>query len=77
MIVSLTQMAPGQSGIVISLKGGHGMARRLATMGLRRGVAVTKTASQPFRGPVSVQVGNTEIALGFGLARRVMVEVPG
>ena len=77
MIVSLAEMAPGQTGIVISLEGGRGMMRRLAVMGLRRGVAVTKTSSQPFRGPVSVEVGNTEIALGFGLARRVMVEVPG
>jgi len=77
VIVSLAEMAPGQTGIVISLEGGHGMMRRLAVMGLRRGVAVTKTSSQPFRGPVSVEVGNTEIALGFGLARRVMVEVPG
>jgi len=77
VIVSLAEMAAGQTGIVMSLEGGHGMVRRLAAMGIRRGVAVTKTSSQPFRGPVSVQVGNTEVAMGFGLARRVMVEVPG
>ena len=77
MIVSLAEMAPGQTGMVVSLEGGHGMMRRLAAMGLHRGAAVTKTSSQPFRGPISVQVGNTEVALGFGLARRVMVEVPG
>ena len=70
-------MAPGQTGMVVSLEGGHGMMRRIAAMGLHRGAAVTKTSSQPFRGPISVQVGNTEVALGFGLARRVMVEVPG
>ena len=77
MIVSLAEMAPGQTGIVISLEGGWGMVRRLAAMGLHRGAAVTKTSTQPFRGPISVQVGNTEVALGFGLARRVMVELPG
>ena len=77
MIVSLAEMAPGQTGMVVSLEGGHGMMRRLAAMGLHRGAAVTKTSTQPFRGPISVQVGNTEVAMGFGLARRVMVEVPG
>jgi len=77
VIVSLAELASGQTGIVISLEGGRGMMRRLAAMGLYRGAAITKTSSQPFRGPVSVQVGNTEVALGFGLARRVMVEVPG
>jgi len=53
------------------------MTRRLEAMGVRRGAAVTKTSSQPFRGPISVAVGNTQVAMGFGLARRVMVEVPG
>ncbi len=77
MIVSLTEMAPGQSGIVASLKGGWGMVRRMQAMGIRPGVPITKTTSQPFRGPISVQVGNTQVALGFGLARRIMVEVPG
>ena len=77
MIVSLAEMAPGQTGMVVSLEGGHGMMRRLAAMGLHRGAAVTKTSTQPFRGPIGVQVGNTEVAMGFGLARRVMVEVPG
>jgi len=77
LIVSLAEMAPGQTGMVVSLEGGHGRMRRLAAMGLHRGAAVTKTSTQPFRGPISVQVGNTEVAMGFGLARRVMVEVPG
>ncbi len=77
MIVSLTELAPGQSGIVASLNGGWGMVRRMQAMGIRPGVPIIKTTSQPFRGPVSVQVGNTEVALGFGLARRIMVEVPG
>ena len=77
VIVSLAEMAPGQTGMVVSLEGGHGMMRRLAAMGLHRGAAVIKTSSQPLRGPISVQVGNTEVAMGFGLARRVMVEVPG
>ena len=77
MIIPLTQMAPGQSGIVVSLEGGWGMVRRMQAMGIRPGVPITKVTVQPFRGPVSIQVGATEVALGMGLARRIMVEVPG
>ena len=76
MIVSLTEMAPGQTGIVLQLNGGWGMVRRMQAMGIRPGVPITKVTVQPFRGPVSIQVGNTEIALGAGLARRILVEVP-
>lgn len=76
MVVSLTQMAPGQSGIVASLEGGRGIVRRMQAMGIRPGVPITKLTVQPFRGPVSIAVGATEVALGAGLARRIMVEVP-
>ena len=70
-------MRPGQTGIVVDLTGGHGMVRRMQAMGLRPGVPITKLGVQPFRGPVSLQVGHTEVALGFGIARRIMVEVAG
>ncbi len=53
------------------------MVRRMQAMGIRPGVRITKVTVQPFRGPVSIEVGATEVALGMGLARRIMVEVPG
>ena len=53
------------------------MVRRMEAMGIRPGVALTKLTAQPFRGPVSLQVGGTQVAVGYGLACRIMVEVPG
>lgn len=77
MIVSVAQMPAGQSGIVVSISGGRGLVHRMQSLGVRVGVPITKVTGQPLRGPVSIQIGNTELALGFGMARRVMVEVPG
>ncbi len=77
MIVSLAEMRPGQTGIVVELSGGHGMTRRMQAMGIRPGVPITKLSTQLFRGPISLQVGATQVAVGYGLARRIMVEVPG
>ncbi len=77
MIISAAEMRPGQTGIVVELSGGHGMVRRMQAMGLRPGVSVTKLSAQPFRGPVSLQVGSMQVAVGYGLARRIMVEVAG
>jgi len=51
------------------------MTCRLSVMGIRVGVTVTKITSQLMRGPVSVQVGGTQLAIGYGMARRIIVEV--
>ncbi len=68
-------MRPGQTGTVVDLAGGRGMVRRMQAMGIRPGVPITRLSGQPFRGPVSLQVGATQVAVGYGLARRIMVEV--
>ncbi len=73
--VTLAQMKPKQSGLVVSIEAGRGMTERLRDMGLRPGVMVTKTSGQPLRGPVTLRLGSTEIAVGHRLAQRIWVEV--
>ena len=77
MVVPLTEMAAGQSGMVGAVEGGRGFVRRMEAMGIRAGVSLTKISGQPFRGPVSIRVGQTTVALGAGMARRIMVDIPG
>ena len=36
---------------------------------------VTKISSMLFRGPVTLRVGNAQVAIGFGMANRIIVEV--
>ena len=74
-IVPTTQMRQGETGVVADLQGGHGMIGRLESMGIIRGARVTKVGAQPLRGPVMLRAGRTQIAVGFGLAQRIMVEV--
>lgn len=73
--ISLTQLRRGQSGRVIQIIGGFGMTRRLSALGIRSGKRITKVSAMFMRGPVTVRVGGTEIALGFGMASRIVVEV--
>jgi len=77
LVISAAEMGPGQTGIVVNLAGGRGMVRRMQAMGIHPGVPISRLSAQPFRGPVSLQVGATQVAVGFGLARRIMVEVAG
>jgi len=72
--LTLARMQTGQNGIVVEVLGGGGMARRLGTLGIRPGQRLTKVGSMLMRGPVTVQVGNARVAVGFGMANRVVME---
>jgi ferrous iron transport protein A len=73
--IDLTRMKAGESGTVVAVHGGYGMVTRLEAIGIRPEVVVTKISSQIMHGPVTVRVGNTQIAIGFGMARRVIVSI--
>ncbi len=73
--LALTQMLAGQTGTLVAVLGGHGLIRRLEAMGLRPGKKVTKISSTFLRGPVTFKVDHTQVAVGFGLAQKIVVEV--
>jgi len=74
--IPLSQIEAGQSGRVVQIQGGHGMIDRLSALGIRPGKKVTKVSSMFMRGPVTIQIGSAQIAIGFGMAKRIIVE-PG
>ena len=76
-IVTLRQMQSRQSGKVVQIQGGFGLVNRLSALGIRPGKRITKVSSMLMRGPVTIQVGNTQVALGFGMANKIIVELEG
>jgi ferrous iron transport protein A len=73
--ISLAQMRAGQSGRIVKIDGGHGLVRRLEALGIKEGKEIKKISEQWMRGPVLLQYGNTQVALGFGMASKVMVQI--
>jgi len=73
--MTLARMQSGQSGIVVQIQGGHGLINRLSVLGIRPGKRVTKVSAMFMRGPVTVQVDRAQIAIGFGMASRIIVEL--
>ena len=68
----LTMAVPGERVTVAGLRAGPGMQQHLTSMGLRPGEEILVINSgQP--GPFLVAVGPSRVALGHGLAHRVMV----
>jgi len=83
----LTKLSKGESGYVTAIVSGRsgkdhgrrglvwGFEKRLADMGLTPGIAVTLVRTAPFHGPVEILVRGSRLALGRGMAQRVIVEV--
>jgi len=74
--MTLTQMRSGQSGRVVQIHGGQGLVNRLGVLGIRPGRKITKVSAMLMQGPVTIEVDRTQVAIGFGMARRIIVE-PG
>jgi len=72
--LDLTRLQEGESGVVMDIQGGYGLTRRLESLGIRVGKKVTKISSQLIHGPVTIQIDNSQVAIGFGMAKKILVE---
>jgi ferrous iron transport protein A len=74
-MVTLNDLPVGKEGIVMVVNGGHGLVQKLDAMGIRVGKELIKVSRQWMKGPVIIRSGNTEIAIGNGMAKRIMVNI--
>ncbi len=72
---SLIDMEAGEEAIVAQVLGGHGVHRRLESLGVRVGKRIGKVSAMLMRGPVVVEIDNSRVAIGHGMASKIMVEV--
>lgn len=61
--VPLSQLAPGQKGVIALVEGPEGLRQRLAALGFRAGRAIVVLRRASFRGPLHVRLGTTDVAL--------------
>lgn len=74
-MVSLNDMPAGKTGIIKSINGGFNLIRKLEKMGFRVGTEITKISGQWMKGPVIMRSGNSEIAIGYGMAQKIMIKM--
>jgi len=72
--IPLTSLREGERAIILSARGGYGLVRRLAEMGLTPGTEIRLLRKGAFRGPVEIEVRSVSLALGYGVASRVFVK---
>ena len=68
-------MKTGESGVVREIEGGFWAAKRIQQMGIRVGKKIKKERGHLRKGPQSVVVDNFRIAIGFGMAEKISIEV--
>ena len=73
--VDLTQLKPDQTGTIVELCGGQGFIKRICALGIKEGKEIQKVSSQVWQGPITVKVGSFQAAIGFGMAKKIIVEV--
>ncbi|HLV10386.1 MAG TPA: FeoA family protein [Halanaerobiales bacterium] len=71
---SLNQLRIGEKGEIIELMGGYGVKKRLNALGIREGKEVTKISSSFLKGPVTIQAGQSRIAIGYGMAEKILIK---
>ena len=72
---TLARMRSGQTGTVAQIAGGQHLTQRLQALGIRPGKSITKLSAMFGHGPVTVQVDSMQIAIGFGMAGKILVEL--
>jgi ferrous iron transport protein A len=73
---NLTRIAAGEKATIVAVRAGWGMQRRLADMGMTPGTEIRMVNSgRP--GPVVLDVRGSKLALGQGVAAKIIVRPEG
>jgi ferrous iron transport protein A len=69
----LTDIKENELSVIHEIKGEHA-SKKLEALGLRPGGKITKISSHFWKGPVTIRSGRMKIAIGHGLADKIIVE---
>ena len=72
--LSLIDVKQGNEVVISGFDGGHGLEMNMENLGIRIGVSVKVVSRHFMRGPIVVLVGSSRVAIGFGMARKIIVE---
>lgn len=77
MPMTLDQVYENRKAKVIDIKGGSGIRQRLSQMGIHPGDEITMLRYGALRGPILIEIHGSQVALGRGIASRIIVEEMG
>jgi len=69
---SLIDLKPGENATVVRIEGGRGIRQKLYLRGILEGSLIRVISCNP--GPVVLEVDRNTVAIGKGMAKKIMVE---
>ncbi|MCK9432683.1 MAG: FeoA domain-containing protein [Candidatus Omnitrophica bacterium] len=72
--LSLVHAKPNEKLRIVEVLGGSNLESRLLGMGLHKSGTLIKLSHIGLRGPVVIKAGRSVLALGHGVAEKVIVE---
>jgi len=72
--IPLIHLKSNRKGRVAEILGGTNLRERLMSMGVFKGKEITKLSHIGLRGPVVIKAGRSILALGHGVAAKVILE---
>lgn len=75
--VDLTQLETGRPARVKEIQGMHEVVGKLEAMGIVPGTVIYKKNISPIHGPVIIIKGTMQIAVGYDMAKGILVEPIG
>jgi len=77
VLKSLNQLESDERGVIEGINGGQSLIDRLNALGIRPGKEITKISSMFMRGPVTVQIDRSQVAIGMGMAKKILIRTDG
>ncbi|HHX95279.1 MAG TPA: ferrous iron transport protein A [Clostridia bacterium] len=72
--LKLTELENGKLAKVIDLQGGQQFYKKLEAMEIIPGTVILKKSATLMKGPIVIEIGNNQFAIGYGMAQRIIVE---
>ena len=69
---NLNELKAGEAGEIVSLEGGKKFKIQLRSRGLRKGQIISVLTRQP-GGPLVINSGRSQLTLGRGMAKKIIV----
>jgi len=73
--IMLSELPEGKRAKVCRVNAGIEAKQRLANLGMLPGIEILKRRSAPFHGPIEIEVRGSILALGRGIADKIVVEM--
>jgi Fe2+ transport system protein FeoA len=72
--IYLSELECGKSAKVAKIQGDPALMDKLRAMGIYEGTIILKKGAIPAKGPVIVEKGTMQFALGYDIAEKILVE---